>query len=76
MEVKGGIRNGTREGALETKASADDGEKARGAALAAGGVFTLTDEKGRRVLIPAAQIASVDLGREHARPVGCGVVTG
>jgi len=76
MEVKVGIRNVTREVALETKASADDVEKALGAALAAGGVFTLTDEKGRRVLIPAAQIAYVDLGLEHARPVGFGVVTG
>jgi hypothetical protein len=25
----------------------------------------LTDEKGRKVLIPAAQIAYVDLGSEH-----------
>ena len=36
--------------------------------------LVLTDEKGRKVLIPATQIAYVELGSEHARAVGFGAV--
>ena len=35
----------------------------------------LIDDKGRKVLIPAAQVAYVDLGAEHARAVGFGALT-
>ncbi|MFV0407856.1 MAG: DUF3107 domain-containing protein [Propioniciclava sp.] len=72
MEVKVGIRNVAREVALETTATAATLEADLTAALAANGVFALTDDRGRKVLIPAAQIAYVDLGTEHARPVGFG----
>lgn len=75
MEVKVGIRDVPREVTCETKASAATIERALAEALESGGVFTLTDDKGRRVLIPAAQIAYVDLGQEHARPVGFGAVS-
>ena len=34
----------------------------------------LTDAKGRQVLVPATQIAYVDLGQEHVRPVGFGAI--
>ncbi len=34
----------------------------------------MTDERGRKVLIPAAKIAYVDLGEENARHVGFGSV--
>jgi hypothetical protein len=37
-------------------------------------VFTLVDDKGRKVLIPAAGIAYVDLGSEHVRAVGFNTV--
>lgn len=75
MEVKIGIRNVARELAVETKSSADDVEAALADALAKNGVFTLIDEKGRKVLVPAAQVAYVDLGAEHARAVGFGALT-
>ena len=74
MEVKIGIRNVARELAVETKSSADDVEAALADALAKNGVFTLIDEKGRKVLVPAAQVAYVDLGAENARPVGFGAL--
>ncbi len=74
MEVKVGIQNVPREVSLETKQSAQEVEESLAQALADGGVLTLTDEKGRRVLIPAAQIAYVDLGLEHPRAVGFGSV--
>ena len=43
-------------------------------ALASNGIFSLTDDKGRKVLIPAAQVAYIDLGTENARPVGFGAL--
>ena len=75
MEVKVGIRHVARELVVETKDSADEVEGALTDALATNGVFTLIDDKGRKVLIPAAQVAYVDLGAEHARAVGFGALT-
>ena len=43
-------------------------------ALADGSLFEVTDEKGRRVLIPAAKVAYLDLGPADARPVGFGAL--
>ncbi len=74
MEVKVGIRNVAREVAVETNATAAELEAALGEAIAGNGVFTLADDKGRKVLIPAAQVAYVDLGVENARPVGFGAL--
>lgn len=74
MEVKVGIRNVQREVVVETNAPADEVEKALAEALENNGVFTLTDEKGRKVLIPSAQVAYVDLGAENTRPVGFGAL--
>ncbi|MDO5534452.1 MAG: DUF3107 domain-containing protein [Propionibacteriaceae bacterium] len=75
MEVKVGIRQVQREVSVETNATAADIEGALAAALADNGVFTLTDTKGRKVLVPAAQVAYVDLGVENARPVGFGALS-
>lgn len=74
MEVKVGIRQVQREVTVETEATAASVEERLSEALASGGVFKLTDDKGRSVLIPAAQIAYVDLGQEHVRKVGFGSV--
>ena len=75
MEVKVGVRNVAREISVETNASAAEVEAALSGALGANGVFTLTDDKGRKVLIPAAQVAYVDLGTETPRTVGFGALT-
>lgn len=74
MEVKVGIRDYPREVIVETEATAADVEASFTAAVASSGLFTLTDDKGRKVLIPAASVAYVDLGQEHQRPVGFGAV--
>ena len=74
MEIKIGIRQAARELAVETDASAADVEADLKAALAEGGLLALTDQKGRRILVPAAQIAYVDLGQEKSRPVGFGAL--
>lgn len=74
MEVKVGIHHVGREVSVETDESASAVEEALAVALKGDGLFVLTDDKGRRVLIPAAGIAYVDLGVEHARAVGFGAV--
>ncbi|QLQ15893.1 MAG: DUF3107 domain-containing protein [Micropruina sp.] len=73
MEVKVGIVHAAREVTVETEESAEAIAKAFADALD-GGVLTLTDERGRRVLIPGDKIAYLDLGQEHARRVGFGSV--
>jgi hypothetical protein len=74
VEIKIGIRQAVRELTVETEASAADVESDFTAALANGSLLVLTDEKGRRILVPAAQITYLDLGQEKARPVGFGAL--
>jgi hypothetical protein len=73
VEVKIGVQYAPREIVLETSASADDVEKLLYEALKADfGLFTLVDEKGRKVYIPAEKIAYVELGEPEGRHVGFG----
>jgi hypothetical protein len=74
VEIKVGIAHVNREVAVESDTTADEVSAALAEAIASGGVLTLVDEKGRKVLIPAGGIAYVDLGSEHVRPVGFGTV--
>lgn len=74
MEVKIGIANVTRELVVDTEESADDVAASLAKALEAGGLWQLTDDKGRRVLVPVSGIGYVDLGAEAARPVGFGAM--
>jgi hypothetical protein len=74
VEIKVGIAHVNREVVLESDTTPDDIAKALSKALADGGVFTLVDDKGRKVLIPAAGIAYIDLGSEHVRAVGFNTV--
>ncbi|MFT4216862.1 MAG: DUF3107 domain-containing protein [Micropruina sp.] len=74
MEIKVGIVHGPREIVLESEETAADVEAAFGKAVAEGAVLTLTDDRGRKVLIPAARIAYLELGQEAARRVGFGAL--
>ena len=74
MEIKVGIQHVAREIVVETPDSADAIEKALEQALAKDSFFSVTDERGRKVLIPAGKIAYVDLGQENARHVGFGAL--
>jgi hypothetical protein len=74
VEIKIGVQDIARELTVETTATAAEVEAQLATALTDGGLLTLTDEKGRKVLIPAAKIAYVDLGQEKARPVGFGAM--
>ena len=70
MEIKIGVQHAPRELVLETDESADTVEKALADALGGGGVFAVTDTKGRRVVVPADKVAYVELGGGVAGQVG------
>ena len=70
MEVKIGVQHSPRELVVDTGDSAEDVERALSEAVTAGGVFTLTDAKGRKVIVPAAVIAYVEVGGGVAGQVG------
>jgi hypothetical protein len=72
VEIKIGIQSAPRELVVETESAAVDVERALSAALANGGLFTLVDEKGGKVLVPADKIAYVELGTSEPRRVGFG----
>ena len=74
MEIKVGILNVNREVIIESTATAAEVEKDFARAVKDGGVFALTDERGRKVLIPADQIGYLDIGQENVRHVGFGSV--
>jgi hypothetical protein len=72
VEVKIGIQSVPRELILETPSTADEVERALSAAVADDTVLVLQDEKGGKVLVPAAKIAYLELGGSEARRVGFG----
>jgi hypothetical protein len=70
VEVKIGVQHAQREITLETAESAESLEQLVADALAAGGVLSLTDTKGRRVLVPADRLAYVEIGGGVSGQVG------
>jgi hypothetical protein len=72
VEIKIGIQSVPRELVIETKSSFEDVQRALAAAVADGGVFTLGDERGGRVLIPADKIAYVEVSGSEPRRIGFG----
>lgn len=75
MEVKIGVQFVTRELVLESNQTAQEIEAAVGTALAdPAGVLTLVDDKGRRVIIPSAKLAFVEVAESEPRRVGFGAL--
>lgn len=72
VEVKIGIENTARELAVTSPDGADAVYEAVSAALGGTGVLELTDEKGSRILVPAAKISYVEVGTSESRRVGFG----
>ena len=73
MEVKIGVQYATRELVLESTLSPDELEKAVSEAIRSDlGVLSLTDDKGRRVLIPVGKLAYVEIAEAEGRRVGFG----
>ncbi|MCW2813455.1 MAG: hypothetical protein JWN84_910 [Nocardioides sp.] len=70
MEVKIGVQHSPRELVVETDDTAEAVEKLVADAVSGEGVVTLTDTKGRKVIVPAAKIAYVEIGGGVAGTVG------
>ncbi|HHT14208.1 MAG TPA: DUF3107 domain-containing protein [Propionibacterium sp.] len=74
MEVKIGITDVAREVTIDTQSSPDEVVDALRQAVEGSGLFELSDEKGRRVIIPAGRVGYVDIGSTSTRAVGFGAV--
>jgi hypothetical protein len=70
VEVKVGIVQTGRELVVETTASQDEVAATLTSAVQTGSVFELTDEKGRKILVPVAHLAYVEIGEVGERRVG------
>ena len=71
MEVRIGVQNASRELVLETELSSDEVEKTVAEALGAdSGLLSLSDSKGRKVLVPTAKLAYVEIGSPTVGQVG------
>jgi hypothetical protein len=72
VEIRIGMQSVPRELVIETKSSFEDVQRALAAAVADGGVFTLGDERGGRILIPADKIAYLEVSGSEPRRIGFG----
>ncbi|WP_026422312.1 DUF3107 domain-containing protein [Actinokineospora inagensis] len=71
MEVKVGVADTVRELVLTSKQTPDEVEALVADALKnPQGQLVLTDEKGRRYIVPAARVAYVEIGTSDAHKVG------
>ncbi|RJL33488.1 DUF3107 domain-containing protein [Bailinhaonella thermotolerans] len=71
MEIKIGVQSVHRELVVDTDMSAEDVEQALRDSLP-DGVLTLTDKRGKIVMVPASAVGFVEIGGEEIRPVGFG----
>ena len=75
MEVKIGVQHANRELVLESEQSPDEVQEAVAQALSGKtGLLQLTDDKGRRVIVPADRLAYVEIGEVSIRKVGFGAI--
>ncbi|WP_148572676.1 DUF3107 domain-containing protein [Nocardioides caldifontis] len=71
MEVKIGVQHAQRELVIDTELSGDDVAAEVSKALnEEGGVLSLSDSRGRRILVPSAKLAYVELGTPTPGQVG------
>ena len=72
MEVKVGVADTARELLINSSQTPEEVEALVADALLKGsaGTLTLTDDKGRRYLVPAVRVAYVEIGTADSRRVG------
>jgi hypothetical protein len=70
MEIRIGIQHVNREVVLESNEGLKSVQKSIDAALANGSLLTLTDEKGRTVIVPGDKIAFIEIGAQASGRVG------
>ncbi|MFN8082125.1 MAG: DUF3107 domain-containing protein [Kineosporiaceae bacterium] len=74
MEVKIGVREVAREVVLESELTPDAVAELVATAVKSGAMLSLTDDKGRLVLVPGERIGYVEIGAAETRRVGFGSV--
>jgi hypothetical protein len=73
VEVKIGVQHAPREIVIESEQTTEEIQKAVAAALSGTDkLLHLTDERGRRILIPADRLAYVEIGEPAKHKVGFG----
>ena len=70
MEIRIGVQQSPREVVLESGLSPEAARDAVAKALKSGEVLTLTDDKGRTVVVPGDKIAFVEIGAAQSGRVG------
>ena len=75
MEVRIGVQHATRELVIDSAETTDAILAAVTAAVTGdASVLTLTDERGRQVLVPSDKLAYVEVGEPESRRVGFGTL--
>jgi hypothetical protein len=75
VEVKIGVQHVNRELVLESEQSPDEVQAQVSDALSGkSNLLELTDDKGRRILVPADRLAYVEIGEVSIRKVGFGAI--
>ena len=72
VEIKVGVVDTPREITVESDETAEEITKAVSTAIDKGTLLSLTDSRGRTVLVPSAKIAYVEIGPAASRKVGFG----
>ncbi|MEY2798591.1 MAG: hypothetical protein RIS22_857 [Actinomycetota bacterium] len=72
VEVRIGITDSPRELTIELSNTADEIEATVERALHEGSHVAFTDERGRRVIVPAAKVGFVEVSARSERKVGFG----
>ena len=70
MEIKIGVGETAREISVEAEGTHDSVTASVEKAIADNSVLSLTDDRGRSVLVPASKIAYVEIGPASSRKVG------
>ncbi len=75
MEVKIGVQHAPREIVIESEQSSEEIERAVSAALGGtANLLSLTDDRGRKILVPADRLAYVEIGEPTKHRVGFGAL--
>ena len=71
MEVKVGVADTARELLINSSQTPEEVESlVAGALKDSSGTLALTDDKGRRYLVPSSRVAYVEIGSADSRKVG------
>jgi hypothetical protein len=70
VEVKIGVQYAPRELVLESSQTPAEIEQIVTDAIAHDGTLSLTDERGRRVIVPVSKVAYVEIAEASPRAVG------